>query len=73
MSHKSEQTKQGSKTYSTDQENKGSKVFNKYLGSNVCVEGGRGGGGKGGRGGGRGFYVKQTTEFSMLWKYDPLK
>ena len=65
MSHKSEQTKQGSKTYSTDRENKGSKVFNKYLGSNVCVEGGRGGG--------RGFYVKQTTEFSMLWKYDPLK
>ena len=47
MSHKSEQTKQGSKTYSTDRENKGSKVFNKYLGSNVCVEGGRGGGGKG--------------------------
>ena len=29
--------------------------------------------GKGGGGGGRGFYVKQTTEFSMLWKYDPLK
>ena len=69
MSHKSKQTKRGSKTYSTDRENKGSKVFNKYLVSNVCVEGGRGGGG----GGGRGFYVKQTTEFSMLWKYDPLK
>lgn len=45
MSHKSEQTKRGSKTYSTDRENKGSKVFNKYLVSNVCVEGGRGGGG----------------------------
>ena len=47
MSHKSEQTKRGSKTYSTDRENKGSKVFNIYLGSNVCVEGGRGGGGEG--------------------------
>ena len=35
--------------------------------------GGKGGGGKGGGGGGRGFYFKQTTEFSMLWKYDPLK
>lgn len=68
MSHKSEQTKRGSKTYSTDRENKGSKVFNIYLGSNVCVEGGRGGGGEG-----RGFYVKQTTEFSILWKYDLLK
>lgn len=55
MSHKSEQTKQGSKTYSTDRENKGSKVFNKYLGSNVCVEGGRGGGGKGGGGEGEDF------------------
>ena len=47
MSHKSEQTKRGSKTYSTDRENKGSKVFNKYLGSNVSVEGGRGEGGEG--------------------------
>ena len=46
MSHKSEQTKQGSKTYSTDRENKGSKVFNKYLGPNVCVKGGGGGEGE---------------------------
>ena len=67
MSHKSKQTQRGSKTYSTDRENKGSKVFNKYLGSNVCVEGGRGEGGR------ERIYVKQTTEFSMLWKYDPLK